>query len=458
MKKLQEVKNHGKPITRREFLAAGLIEAAGVMMAPTLFDMFFRSNNAYAAAGDLPGFMVLDLAGGIAFPRNFLVGKNAPDDRLKSYFTLGLGTTASANIAVNRDYGLPMPSTSPFLAGFLETCSAAARAKVRFGSFCHKSTDDTTTNRHSALVLVSELCKGNQIPLGVGARPSSSGGYSGTPNAVSSLRPLVIESSDSLGAALKIQGPLGSAPSQQAWAKAVRSLIEAQGARYNNRLGGKEFIERLKESADQNVSVASQSLGLDVRQDAACQAIFGITPATAKNDPAVIRATIAFAAVKRISGPGCLFRGGYDYHVSGFDESVTDLERDKEAGREAGRVFELAHRSGVPVMIQMLTDGGTVFGNTASGYRGFTDSGDRSLTVLGVYDPAGPRPQPRLQVGSYTDGEVASIKSIIGTDESKVAYAVLANYLNVIGRLGEFSRYGANIFSASELDQVLLFG
>lgn len=453
------IHQHGKPVTRRDFLAAGLIQAAGLMMAPSLYEMFLSSKTA-AAAGEGPGFAVLDFAGGMAIPRNFMVGgQGGPSDRLPSYFTLGLGTTSGPNIAANTSYGLPMPTTSPFLQGFEQTASAACRAKVRFGSFCHRSIDDTQTNRHSALVLVSQVSSGRNIPTGVGNRPSASGGFTGVPEAVSALRPILLESTASLAAAVTLGGTVDlNASARAAWSKAVRKLVDAQGAKYQDRLGGAEFLERLKASADKNQEQAVATLTLDVRQMPDCQAIFGITPTTAPNDPACIEASIAYAATTRLSGPGCLFRGGYDYHSGGFDDNLSDAELDRNAGRVFGRFVELAHRLSVPVMIQMLTDGGSIFGNTSTGYRPYTDAGDRSLTILGYYDPQGPRAMVRQQVGYYTAGEVSSTRSIIGTDESKVAYGILANYLNVCGRLGEFSRIGGKVISAGETDQLLLFG
>ena len=67
--------------------------------------------------------------------------------------------------------------------------------------------------------------------------------------------------------------------------------------------------------------------------------------------------------------------------------------------------------------------------------------------------------QRRLQVGRYTDGEVADTSTIIGGDVTKVATAVFINYLNASGRLDLYQTvFGAGQpIAAQDLDSVICF-
>ncbi len=64
----------------------------------------------------------------------------------------------------------------------------------------------------------------------------------------------------------------------------------------------------------------------------------------------------------------------------------------------------------------------------------------------------------RTQVGHYTDGQGAERDTFIGKNTSIVAYATFANYLQLCGKLGDFSKYITNAeFPQEKLNDVLVF-
>ena len=92
--------DHGRPVSRRDFLAQGLARGLGLVTAPTLFGLFADPRRAAAAlsadiealktacgikslgAGKIP-FICFDLAGGANFAgSNVLVGKQGRSARL----------------------------------------------------------------------------------------------------------------------------------------------------------------------------------------------------------------------------------------------------------------------------------------------------------------------------------------------------------------------------------------
>ena len=91
--------NHKRPVTRRDFLAQGLVSGLGMVMGPTIFGLFANPRQAHAilspdletlkaacgiatqGAGKIP-FICFDLAGGANISgSNVLVGKQGDTTR-----------------------------------------------------------------------------------------------------------------------------------------------------------------------------------------------------------------------------------------------------------------------------------------------------------------------------------------------------------------------------------------
>ena len=145
--------DHGRPLSRREFLGQGLAAGMGMVTGPTLFSLFANPRSAAAAlspdiealktacgistlgAGKIP-FICFDLAGGANISgSNVLVGQQGGQlDFLSTqgYSKLGLpGDMTPASIDpntglsfINTDFGLAFHSTSAMLQGIAEKAGA----------------------------------------------------------------------------------------------------------------------------------------------------------------------------------------------------------------------------------------------------------------------------------------------------------------------------------------------
>ncbi len=448
---------HGKPQTRRDFLAASAKGFVSCALAPSLVSVMIRASRCEAADAVAPiPFLVFDLAGGAALPGNFLVGnKGGPKDLLKSYDTLGWNPRASG--ALDEQFGLPMSAkASKILAGITASASAGARAGLRISSICHFGQDDTSANVLSAVTLVSRAnAPGKIIPSATGIEPTPSGGNSGAIQSEGKYNPLTVGALEDLVGALSLTGELNKlTPSttnvfKRMLSRLSESQLSALGdapiatayratqSEFSSKLGNSEFAKLL-----------------DPRKNADIAPIFGLNERTAGNAEMAIRAGIMMNAIQGNTGAGVISLGGYDYHVGNQTEGDT---ADQRAGVAIGQAIETAFRLKKPLFFQIITDGGI---SATTGTRNWdADSGIRSMTIMGYFDPSAAPKQHRIQVGNYVDGQGADLTTLVGQDRLKAGYAVFANYLAVSGRLGEFDSLATRgIFSTSELDSVVCYG
>ena len=135
------VSGHGRPATRREFLARGLIAGTATVFLPSIATLLAREVQAQTGcqldtgagmlgAGKIP-FICFDLAGGANIAgSNVLVGQQGGQlDTLTTagYSKLGLPGTmlpnSSTGTFINTEFGLAFHSDSAFLRGMQSTTS-----------------------------------------------------------------------------------------------------------------------------------------------------------------------------------------------------------------------------------------------------------------------------------------------------------------------------------------------
>jgi hypothetical protein len=401
-------------------------------------------------------YIVFDLAGGAALPGNFLVGKaGGPKDLLASYSTLGWDPRASG--ALDESFGIPMSAKfSQILAGIKQTASAQAQALLRMGSLCNVSGDDRSTNTLSAVTLVSKAgYLGSLMPGGLGTNSNNSGGNSDVVYTDLTLKPLAVNTlNDVLGAVSYGPAFATAKPALlQALGTALMGLSAEQAQKIANIPTGQVLGNLTQCALTKNLGYANGVTGLDPRADATFQSVYGISTSSAVDDAESIFASIVMNCLKGTSGPGVISIGGYDYHDG---TQTTGDGKDLQAGQEIGRAVEAAYRLGKPLFFHILTDGGIYSDDNTRNWRG--DSGERGLGVVGYMNPKGAPTQRRLQVGAYVDGQGVDHTTLIGTEPSKTAYAVFANYLNVCGRISEFDTLAQRgLFTPAELDSLLIF-
>lgn len=404
-----------------------------------------------------PAYMVFDMAGGASMPGNFLAGKEGgPEDLLKSYDLLGWNPYQSG--ALNHDFGLPMSAQhSQILAGILANASAEARANLRMGSLCHFAQDDSSSNKlNSACLAVKAGVSGKFIGNGMGLVESVSGGNSAPVAASNTYKSILVRSVSDIfgmtnfgGAALKEF----QISQKIALAQNGLELSQMQIADYAQMIDSEVLADQSECAYSSSMKFLTDVSGLDPRTDADTQAVYQIDQNSGVMDKNVIAAALSMNVIKGNSGPSTWTLGGCDYH----DGSQTSGDaKDLEMGVQIGKAVELAHRLKKPFFFQLLTDGGVFSGKGNRSWNG--DSGDKCMTVIGYYDPKAPRKMIRHQVGYYTDGQGAERSTLIGSEPALVGYAVLANYLNICGRLSDFSKIAPGVFeTAAKLKSVLLF-
>lgn len=445
---------HKKLSTRRDFLSHTAGAFAATAFAPTVWSMLMSQAQA-ALGGETIPFLVFDLAGGAALPGSFLVGaeKAGQIDLLPSYDRLGWDPTKST---INTQFGLPMNGTSSRIFSQINTIAqATTRANLRMGSFCMRSQDDTSSNPLSAVQLVNKACDpAKYLNRIIGTGSSISGGRSKCVDEDAARKSLNITSLndfiDSVGYGRTFAGlppEVGIEVSSGVLNLSKDQIKDLQ--RFSN---GKKFAD-LANPSYEALAMQGNASAFDPRLDTAAAAVYGINANTDAKNAAVVNATIVMNALKGNSSCGVITIGGCDYHTN----NSTEGDRvDTLIGTEIGRAVELAARLKKKLFFQILTDGGC--GATAGTRNWSSDDGTKSMTIVGYYNPDAAPTQRRVQVGQFTSGQGADLKTLLGNLPNEAAHAVFANYLSVSGRIGEFSKYvPASIINSGNLDSVLIF-
>jgi hypothetical protein len=451
---------HHPLVTRRDFLAQGLVALSATMVLPSAFGRALQGAALECGGSNVSAmtpFMVFDMAGGGALPGNFLVGKNGgPEDLLRSYDKLGWDPRESG--ALNNDFGLPMSAKySKILTGILANSSAAARSRLRMGSICHFSQDDTSGNKMNAASLIIRAgFVGTSVANGIGMLDSISGGNSAPVVANLAFKPAIVNSINDILGATNFGGQAFKEVEMEKKRALVEGSIDLSSIQKNDYMGSTDgqILAELSECAYQkSLSFLEAATGLDPRADSLAQSVYQINQNTAVTDRTALSAALSMNTLSGASGPSVLTIGGFDYHGSTQESSDA---KDLEFGNELGRAIELAFRMEKPFFFQILTDGGVE--GTPGTRRWSSDSGDKGMTILGYYSPKAPPKMLRNQVGFYTDGQGAERTTLIGSEPALVGYAVLANYLNIHGKLDMFKDLAPGVFSSNaQLKSVLLF-
>ncbi len=470
--------NHAKPVTRRDFLAQGLIGMSAFSTLPGILTMLSARQALGAEAcadllstgsGGMVPFLVFDCAGGAALFANWVPHSDEQQSStLKSYTTLGLGTNP-AGISMDRSMGAALASATPFatganpsggsqvLRGILNTTTADARANFRMGIICHTGLSDSNDNTNSAIQLISAAgLQGSLLKIGLGVNSTTSGTNGKVPVDNPTLRPLRVGSFTDFSGALGYGATLQTLPkgALDALAKALSRLSESQTAELARMNLGAQFATLAQCGLIKNKDYTAAPAGIDPRADSTFQTVYGINAGTGANAGAVVSATIVMNALKGNSGPGGITIGGCDYH----DGTQTSGDaKDLELGTQIGRAVQAAHLLGKPLMFQVLTDGGISSSGNTRNWSG--DSNERSLTVVGFYNPSGPVAMRKSQVGFYTPGEGASTSTLVGSSLNSVAASVLANYLTMNNKMSLLSKLmPPNSLPPSQIDQVIHLG
>ncbi|MGE0528538.1 MAG: hypothetical protein AB7G93_01075 [Bdellovibrionales bacterium] len=436
--------DHALPVSRRDFIKLGLLAGGGAVLPLSLTERVLAQMTGVVR---IP-FLVFDLAGGAGMPANFLVGQEGgPEDLCNDYRRHGWNPRASG--ALDKTFGIPMAAggVSKMLEGLKANLPQAltneAQRSLKMASFCHFSLDDTSTNRASALTLVSRCgLQGSFLRAGLGLQSTLSGGNSDAYLSDSKFKPQMIRNLDELtritsfGATFEELDP------------------HTRKAIFNNLKGLAGESSQLKEVYEELSTFGVAEPKLDPRNNAQMNELYQLQNSSI-DSPQALQAGIVYNTLMGNTGPGVITFSNCDYHDN---TQTTGDAKDLEIGVAIGRAVHAAHLLKKPLFYQIITDGG-VYAPGSDNYdrRWVGDRNQHSLTVVGYFDPNRDVELRRAQVGRYTPNAEVDQKTFIGDKPEKMVPAVLANYLHVQGLSGQIEAISGIRLQNSELDKMLVF-
>jgi hypothetical protein len=510
--------NHGRPRSRREFIAQGFRAGCGTLLGTSLYSLL--GNRAHAISpnlldsahtaftscelGALNGrkipFICFDLAGGanIAGSNVLVGGPGGQRDALSQagYSTLGLpadilpfgnNPLSPTGDFTNDSLGLLFHSESAMLRGILERAGSVS-GLVNGAVIPGRSDNDTGNNPHNPTYGIYRAGVRGQILQLVGSENSDSGGNSMAPAMMidPEIRPTKIDRpSDASGLVdvgdltLLLDNPEDIVSVMESMKRITDFKLNLVNTGINDPSGeDKRLKDRLSceylRSAD-TVEKFSDPAALDPSVDPAIVGAGGIFSEEEFSGDREFQktASVMKLVIDGIAGAGTIEMGGYDYHTG---DRRTGEERDLRAGRCIGACLEYARRTNTPLMIYVFSDGSVASNGTIEMVNGVGKgvwSGDNSSTAASfflVFDPAG---APTLMdTGGDTlrhqqlgwmrpDASVDTASSPAANNVNLNVEMLILNYMALHGEQNLFAESGffpgQGLGSASNRDRLVAF-
>ena len=493
--------DHPRPVTRRDFIRQGFMSGAGAVIAPSMLGMLAGTRPVHAlsqdminlkdacgiqdGAGKIP-FICFDLAGGanIAGSNVLVGGQGGIEDSLTAsgYSKLGIAgdrlpffsTDPSAELFVNRDFGLPFHSESKMLEGMLDCYNGSPVQRVNGAVIPARSANDTGNNPHNPMYGIYKTGAIGDIMGLIGSRNSDSGGNSMSPASMIDLtaRPTKIDRATDVsglvdtGELAKKMGVENATrvmeTIQRISAKKMDNPNVATGLNETDPKTSATYDAGIKEQVKCNyVQSADMVEGygtgdkLDVNGDAKIIEAFanGTNPDIDFENDREFRkaAAVMKMVVNGLAGAGTITMGGYDYHTG---NRTTGNARDLRAGRCIGACLKYAELVGKPLMIYVFSDGSVSSNGMPDAAAGgqLVWTGDNSSTAASFFLVYSPTAKPELlggtveqqmqhqQLGWYRPG--ASVETnnstAMANDVNSLVESVILNYMALHGDEGLF--------------------
>lgn len=374
-------KDHKLPVTRRDFLASGLLGLGGMALVPTL-SMFSPKAVAEVVANGPLGlsFLSFEGAGGMNIAGgNVMVGFGADEEQENyasansgDYILLGLPPSMhpSKSGMINKDYGLVFHSTSGLLAGINEVITEDAIKDSLDGIIiCGRTSDDSSENPINVAFQVQKAGAQGKLVQLIGNSGTPNGSKSPTiatqiRSEIRSTRVVSFNDGSGLlsigedamntnflnlraaGGVNRIRSFLASVTglSQIGLDKLVNSQLEGQMIQKTQGVS-RDMFQKFSPTALNPVNTPEALAKL--------QASFGANGMTGVQNEGI--ASIANLVTDRIAGVGSITVGGCDYHSGNASDGQA---KDKEIGRYIGKCIKLAHAKEQNLFIHLYTDGG----------------------------------------------------------------------------------------------------
>ncbi|HTY48632.1 MAG TPA: hypothetical protein VMB48_02945 [Steroidobacteraceae bacterium] len=495
--------SHPRPVTRRDFMAAGLAAGQATLLGgPALLAAFADPRRALAAstttlaadvqnlqtacgiitngAGKIP-FICFDLAGGANLTGSeALIGQSGGQlDFLSTagYGLLGLpgdmlpnspNSASTTGNYIDTSLGLAWHSDGAILRGIKSMASAQAMQGTNGVAIAAVSLTDTQDNPHNPMYgIYMAGANGSLLPL-IGTMPTVSGGNSEAPAALINLTvaPTVVTQASNI-TGLVNTGQLGTMFSDPADAvQVLESTIRLSGGSAVDSFGGKladvtlmtgnattdAALKTAMRCGYVKSTVLVNEFGnpatLDPDIDPQIVGSSGIFTPTQYTDPDfVMTAAVMKMVVNGFAGAGTVTLSGYDYHDS---TRATGETRNFQAGQCIGACLEYAKRVGVPLMVYVISDGSLsstgMIDSSAAGRGKFGWQGDSQTTASTFFLVYNPQGRPQLtsstanQIGSFqADGNVNTTSSPAANSVTQLVYTVLLNYMALHGEQANFA-------------------
>lgn len=458
-------KLHGKPVTRRDFLASGLIPFSASLFMPNWLNILAKSGVAEAqelvcktgAVSDLCPFIGIKLSGGAAMSSNFL-----PTDQggllLKSYSLMGMGN--GSQIPTTREFGnnALFFANSQMLAGIRAQAQANTLMKSSFVGVCVRSQDDNSMNKFDITGLVAKSGLSGKILPNLGRSNTETGAN----NSYAYLRPsapLIVGRFEDVQGSLGVSGALASLNQTQKSSlfRSIASLSSSQAqnlSQYNYGNTLSQLVQCANQDNNKLISNVS-SLNIDPLSNPAFSQVWGINNQTAKNSQAYVFATMVYNALNGNAGTINLEIGGFDYHNG---TRASGEQKDLEAGTVIGRVLQSLAVMGKKGFIVVTSDGGVSSPNSESLTAPWSsDRGTSGAAYMIGYDPIAAQKTLSTQLGHFTQAQVADDNFLTGGSVEMAAGAMFANYLAFNGKTHLIESFLPRVFSSDQIELVTKF-
>ncbi len=475
--------DHQRPVSRRDFLSAGLVTGTATVVVPTAMSLLaaqaaradVRGDLNYlgltncgleGGAGRIP-FICFDLSGGANIAgSNVLIGKQGGQlDFLTTagYSKLGLPGNMTPNLPTFTDstFGLAFHSDSAFLRGMKMRATAGTAASTNGTIIAARSENDTANNPHNPMYGIARIGAKGQLLTLIGSVSSDSGGNSTAPIAMMDpkVRPTKVDrASDVTG--LVDTGELGTLfPDPNDAVAVMESMAVLTNSKHGAVTTGLANDAALKDFnkcgyvksaylAEQFNSPAALDPGRDTRVVGAG----GIFTQAEYNGDSEFRKTAAVMkmVIDGNAGAGTIQMGGFDYHTG---ERATGEMRDLRAGQCIGACLEYAARANRPLMLYVFSDGSLsssgMIDNSVNGRGKGVWTGDNQATASAFFLVFRPGQRPVLraptlnQIGWFSgDGSVVTSSHPGANAVNLLVELVLLNYMGLHGQEGQFASAG----------------
>lgn len=431
---------HAKPVTRREFLAHGIIPFAAAAFMPNWMKLLspervMAADNIVCPAGgsDLIPFIQLNLEGGAGLAANY-VPLDQGRQLLGSYNLIGL----SNQLPVTRVFGdapFAANGVSGILTGIQSAAQTATQNNTSFIGFCVQSRDDSSENYFAVNGLTHKAgLVGTKLPL-MGSKDSASG-INQMPVLYAPPAPLIVKNFNDIKNSLGYTASLANLNQSQKekLTKLVGDLNNSQARKLASISSGDQLQTLINCAGIKNHEMIQEgAAGIDPRSNAQVASLWGLSSATALNSEDLVLGSMAFNTILGQSGCSSFNKGGYDYHGS---SRSTTTAKDREAGVMIGKILETARILNKPVFLMVTTDGAVSAGGSGDSTSDFaSDRGSAGMIYTFLFHPTARPLTTDFQVGHYTSGQSADTDFIIGGSPELATQAVFLNWLKMSNRM-----------------------